>query len=80
MPDLPPPKLFSTWKHYKGGIYTVLAVGHHSETKEPLVVYTHDGDVWCRPLKMWHEKIGDVARFTEIPSKSFSPGPRTFRE
>ncbi len=80
MIDNQAPKPFSVWTHYKGGTYTVIATGHHSETKEPMVVYTHDGDVWCRPLKMWQEKVGDVARFVEIPSKSFTTAPRTFRE
>ena len=33
------PNTGDTWKHFKGNCYMILAVGHHSETKEQLVVY-----------------------------------------
>lgn len=44
------------YKHYKGGIYTVIAdEAKHSETKEWFVVYTNEiGDVWIRPHEMFH--------------------------
>ena len=33
------PKCGEVFKHFKGNCYKILAVGHHSETKEKLVVY-----------------------------------------
>lgn len=33
------PKPFEVYKHFKGNYYMVLTVGHHSETKEKMVVY-----------------------------------------
>lgn len=53
------------YQHYKGKQYEVLAVAHHSETLEELVVYkalydTPDfgyGAVWVRPKTMFEEEI-----------------------
>lgn len=58
-----------SYRHYKGGLYTVVCVGRHSETEEWLVVYRAeaDGTVWIRPLAMWAETVphggGRVPRF-----------------
>jgi len=44
----------SYYRHYKGGLYFVRAVGTHSETLEKLVVYENAaGDIWIRPLDMF---------------------------
>lgn len=63
------PKPLTTWKHYKGGIYTVTAVGQHTSNGVLLVVYLDAvGRTWCRPLNQWrHIMPGNVRRFTEIP-------------
>ena len=59
----PPSSLAGTWRHYKGGLYTVYA-----EARGPsglLVVYTSvDGRVWLRPREMWSEEVevGDARR------------------
>ena len=48
------------YRHYKGGLYEVLAVAYHSETLEPCVVYRAlygAGDVWVRPAAMWNETV-----------------------
>lgn len=53
------------YQHYKGKWYEVIAIAHHSETLEELVVYkalydTPDfgyGAVWVRPKKMFEEEI-----------------------
>lgn len=58
-------KVGSIYKHFKGHIVKVIALGRHSETKEWLVVYekTEDGegykkgDVWIRPKEMFLEII-----------------------
>lgn len=42
-------------KHFKGSIYEVICVGKHTETMEEMVVYTHDGDIWIRPLSMFDD-------------------------
>jgi hypothetical protein len=58
------------WKHYKGGVYEIVTLANHSETKEPLVIYRSIpfGSVYARPLSMWHEpcRINDqeTNRFT----------------
>lgn len=53
------------YRHYKGGLYDVLMLAHHSETLEELVVYKAlykpksfgKGSIWVRPLKMFKEKV-----------------------
>ena len=48
------------YKHYKGGLYEVIAIAHHSETLEDMVVYKAlygECKFWVRPLKMWNEEI-----------------------
>ena len=66
------PKIGEIYRHFKGGYYKIIAVGHHSETKERMVVYS---DLSCRnssvrdpcirPLDMFmsevdHEKYPDA--------------------
>lgn len=53
------------YKHYKGNLYEVIAVAHHSETLEEMVVYkalydTPDfgyGAIWIRPKTMFNEEV-----------------------
>lgn len=48
------------YRHYKGGHYTVLGVGLHSETLEELVIYRAEyGEklIWIRPLAMFFETV-----------------------
>ena len=33
------PKSGEIWKHFNGEYYKILCIGHHSETKEKIVVY-----------------------------------------
>ena len=65
------------YEHYKGKHYEVIGLAHHSETKEPLVVYralyeTEYGrdSLWVRPLSMFKEKLKregkNVPRFRYI--------------
>ena len=58
------------YRHYKGGIYTVLGVARHSESEEELVVYVSKNGLWVRPLKMFTESVTHngqlVARFEYI--------------
>ncbi len=71
------PILMGYYRHYKGGVYQVLAFAKHSETLEDLVIYRHsDGALWARPLSMWSERVqtptGSVLRFTLL-SKEGDP-------
>lgn len=56
------------YKHYKGNVYKIIALGKHSETVEDMVVYqsVKTGEVWVRPKRMWNENVGDnkILRFT----------------
>jgi len=48
------------YRHYKGNLYQVSKVAHHSETQEALVVYQclyGDYSWWVRPLDMFIESV-----------------------
>ena len=52
------------YKHYKGNLYEVICLAHHSETLEQMVVYkalykTQFGEnsIWVRPAKMFQELV-----------------------
>lgn len=56
------PQVGTRYRHYKTkNIYEVLALAHHSETLEPLVIYRGEYDspefgpnpVWARPAAMF---------------------------
>lgn len=61
------------YRHYKGKEYEVIAIAHHSETLENMVVYRAlygDCDIWVRPASMWNEYVCfdgvQVKRFEKI--------------
>ena len=66
------PKAGEYFRHFKGNCYKIIAVGHHSETGEKLVIYydltCRNSSVWdpcIRPLDMFmseveHDKYPDV--------------------
>ncbi len=52
----------AVYQHYRGGLYRVIAIATHSETKEPLVVYRDASDyskVWARPLAMFNDTLSN---------------------
>lgn len=58
------PRTGDIWIHFKGNWYMILAVGHHSETKEKLVVYydlsgknSTEHDPCIRPLQMFMSEV-----------------------
>lgn len=63
------------YRHFKGGLYEVIAVARHSETLEETVVYRHadDGSCWVRPASMWGETVEyngkTVPRFSPIETE-----------
>lgn len=51
------------YRHYKGGLYQIVAVAMHTETEEDMVVYQAlygDYKVFVRPLKMFFETVKDA--------------------
>lgn len=68
------PKCGEVFRHFKGNCYKILTIGHHSETKEKLVVYydlsgknSTAEDPCIRPLEMFmsevdHEKYPGVVQ------------------
>ncbi len=53
------------YRHYKGNLYRVTAIGHHSETEEAVVIYQGLYDSpefgsnpwWARPLISFLESV-----------------------
>lgn len=63
-----------TYRHFKGGLYKVLALVTHSETEQKMVLYhplEQPESLWVRPLEMFDgEKTLDdkkVKRFSYMP-------------
>lgn len=58
------------YKHFKGTMHRIICIAKHSETKEDMVVYTHDDDneVWARPLDMFLSEV-DHERYPEIKQR-----------
>ncbi|MFB2832944.1 DUF1653 domain-containing protein [Floridanema evergladense] len=54
------PQVGKLYKHYKGGIYHVIAIAEHTETKESFVIYQSPNSaiVWARPLSNFAEVLG----------------------
>ena len=63
------------YRHYKGNLYEVIAIGKHSETLEETVVYHAlygEGGVWVRPAYMWSQLVrvhGDMVKRFEYIDK-----------
>lgn len=65
------------YRHFKGKYYRVLAVAHHSETLEEMVVYQQlygEHGVWVRPLAMFLDTVErdgkQMLRFEEVAEES----------
>lgn len=61
------------YQHYKGGLYEVIGVAHHSETLEEMVVYRAlydskefgNNSMWVRPKAMFMENV--IVDGKEVP-------------
>lgn len=62
------------YRHFKGNLYLVIGVAHHSESGESMVVYfplNKPDSLWVRPLKMFLESVPDPQGEGEIPRFQF---------
>lgn len=53
---MPPIQPGQVYRHKKGNLYRIVAIAHHSETLEQLVIYEAlygDHKIWARPLAMF---------------------------
>lgn len=60
LPSLPGAPTPGRYRHYKGGLYSVIGIARHSETGEFLVIYRPEyGEraLWARPLAMFSETV-----------------------
>ncbi len=65
--DFRTPKKGQIYKHFKGNLYEVIAIGKHTESMESMVVYQElDGEnVFIRPLEMFISKV-DKEKYPEV--------------
>jgi len=59
------PQVGEVYRHFKGMIIEIIAVGKNTETLEEMVVYNHDGEIWIRPLEMFMSKV-DKEKYPEV--------------
>lgn len=66
------------YRHYKGGIYRVLDLPEHTETRDVMVYYEHEnGRTYARPRYVWESDASDGnERFALLPEGS--PEERLF--
>lgn len=59
------PQVGEIYQHFKGNIIKIIAIGIHTETKEEMVVYEHDNDIWIRPMEMFLSKV-DREKYPDV--------------
>lgn len=65
-------KAGETYRHYKGGIYRIIAVATHTETYKTYITYQSLADkrIWVRPAKMFQQKVAvngkKIKRFVRL--------------
>ena len=62
-------KVGDKYRHFKGTVYTVVALARHTETDEEMVVYKDEqGNTWARPKEMFSSLV-DKGKYPEIKQK-----------
>lgn len=57
------------FRHFKGTVYTVVALARHTETDETLVVYADEkGNTWARPEEMFSSLV-DKEKYPHVTQK-----------
>lgn len=78
------PRLYSVWRHYKGGLYMITGYVMKESTEDLEICYTNINHSlllpWIRPFSQWHELVSlldpPVPRFTPVTAPiSVSIGP-----
>lgn len=61
------------YRHFKGHLIEIMAIGKNSESLEDMVVYRHLGTnaVWVRPLTMFLEKEDVSLRKDNITGQKY---------
>ena len=61
------------YRHFKGHLIEIIAIGKHSESLEDMVVYKHLGTnaIWVRPLQMFLEKEDVSLRKDNITGQKY---------
>ena len=57
------------FRHFKGTVYTVIALAKHTETEEELVIYRDEqGSTWARPVDMFCSLV-DTEKYPQATQK-----------
>ena len=57
------------FRHFKGTVYTVIALARHTETEEELVIYSDEcGNTWARPVQMFLSRV-DKEKYPNVEQK-----------
>lgn len=63
-------KVGAIYKHFKGTLYEVMAIGTHTETEEQVVIYipynsSSQDKIWVRPYNNFISKV-DKVKYPEV--------------
>lgn len=55
----------TVFKHFKGSYHKIITIAKNSETLEDMVIYTHDNNIWARPIDMFFSKV-DKDKYQDV--------------